>query len=179
MRRVTILVSVLIVMLLGGLSVAIAAQEGTPPADEGTPLAAAGEPEGVHREPLGFGVTEEFPAGGEFQLVRVVIDPGAGWSRGSDSVSVALLYVESGALTLQFDVLLQVTRAATIEALAAGDAPVLEVVGAGTAVTLEAGDSVALSPPMAGEIRNDGDEPAVYLAAFVAPLEEGGATPAA
>ncbi len=181
MRRVTILVSVLVVMLLGGLSVATAAQEGTPPAD-------GGELEGVTFEPLGFGTPEEVPAvPADFALTRIVIDPGAGFAR--PEVVMALLYVESGALTLQMDAPLQVTRAATIEALTTGAAevPEPEEVEAGTEVTLEAGDSVVIPPNVAGEIRNDGDEPVVYLAAFVAPfevapieeLEEGGATPAA
>ncbi len=184
MRRVTILGSVLIVMLLGGLSVAIAAQEGTPPA--GTPPAAAGEPEGVTFTPLGFGVSEEVPATPvDFVLARVVIEPGAGWSRGSDSLSVPLFYVESGALTLQIEAPLQVTRAATIEAFATpgaeeeGAVPEPEEVAAGTEVTLEAGDSVVIAPNVAGEIRNDGDEPVVGMAAVVEPLEDSGATPAA
>ncbi len=161
MRRVTILVSVLIVMLLGGLSVATAAQEGTPPAEEGGP-------EGVTFEPLGFGVFEEVPVAPiDFVLGRVVIDPGAGWRRFSDTVSVPLFYVESGALTLQMDAPLHDTRAVTIQALTTGAAPGLERIEAGTAVTLEAGDSVVVSSNVAGEIRNDGDEPVVYLAAFV------------
>ncbi len=169
MRRVTILVSVLVVMLLGGLSVATAAQEGTPPAD-------GGALEGVSIEPLGFGTTEEFPvAPADFALSRIVIDPGGGFPR--PEVVIALLYVESGALTIQVEAPIQVTRAATIEALTtgAGEIPEPEEVEAGTEVTLEAGDSVVIPPNVAGEIRNDGDEPVVYLAAFAVPLEEGGA----
>ena len=53
------------------------------------------------------------------------------------------------------------------------------MVEAGTEVTLEAGASVVLSPNVAGEIRNDGEEPVVYLVAFVVTFEEEGATPAA
>ena len=166
MRRVTILVSVLVVMLLGGLTIATAAQE-----------------EGVTFEPLGFGTTEGVPAApADFALSRAVIEPGASFSRQGDVLSLlSLLTVESGAITLQMDAPLEVTRAATIEALTTGasEVPEPEVVEAGTEVTLEVGDSVVLAPNVAGEIRNDGDEPAVYLAAFVAPLEEGGATPAA
>lgn len=161
MRRIMILVSVLVVMLLGGLSVATVAQEGTPPADEDVP-------EGVAIERLGFGATEVLPATGEFQLVRVVIDPGAGLFRAvPEAGTVPLFYVESGALTLQFDGTLQVTRAHTIDALTTGAAPRSEWIPTGTAVTLEAGDSVVLPSTAAGEIRNDGDEPVVYLAAFV------------
>ena len=170
MRRVPVLIAVLVVVLLGGfavgrLAVATATQEGTPPAD-------AGAPEGLALEPLGFGTTEELPAApAEFQLVRAVIDPEAGFPRREDIVS--LISVESGALTIQMDAPIQVTRTATIEEIA------IEEVAAGTAVTLEAGDSVVIPPNVAGEIRNDGDETAVYLIAFVAPSEEGGATPEA
>ena len=151
-------------LALAACGVSAAAQEGTPPVDESA--------SGVTFEPLGFGPTEEVPAApAEFALSRAVIDPGAGFSRQGDIVALlSLLYVESGALTIQMDPSIEVTRAAASEH---------EEVAAGTAVTLEAGDSVVLSPNVAGEIRNDGDEPTVYLAAFVAPLEEGGATPAA
>ncbi len=157
MRRVMVLVSLLAVVLLGGfavgrLSVATAAQEGTPPADEFE------IPEGVAFEPLAFGTAEELPAApADLVLIRYTIDPEAGFPIEADDPGVALVYVESGALTIQIEAPIQVTRAASDP----------EEVAAGTAVTLEAGDSVVLSPNVAGEIRNDGDEPAVYLAAFV------------
>lgn len=184
MRRVPVLVSVLAVVLLGGfavgrLSVATAAQEGTPPAEEFAP-------EGVAFEPLGFGTAEELPtAPADLVLLRVTFDPEAGFPIEEDDPTVALVYVESGALTIQVEAPLQVTRAATIEAFATpgaveeGGIPEPEEVEAGTEVTLEAGDSVVIPPNVGGEVRNDGEEPAVVLAALVAPLEEGGATPAA
>ncbi len=183
MRRVMVLISVLAVVLLGGvavgrLSVATAAQEGTPPAEEFAL-------EGVAFEPLGFGTAEELPAApADLVLVRFTIDPEAGFPIENDP-TVALVYVESGVFTIQIEAPLQVTRAATIEAFATpgaveeGALPEPEEVAAGTEVTLEAGDSVVIPPNAAGEIRNDGDEPAVGLAALVAPPEEGGATPAA
>ena len=159
----------------GGFGFALAARGLSAATQEGTPPAAEGTLEGVAFEPLGFGTTEEIPAApAEFALSRAVIDPGAVFSRQGDIVSLlSLLYVESGALTIQMDASIQVTRTATIEEIA------IEEVAAGTAVTLEAGDSVVIPPNVAGEIRNDGDEPAVYLVAFVAPSEEGGATPEA
>ncbi len=179
MRRVTVLVSVLVVMLLGGLSVATAAQEGTPPAEEFAP-------EGVTFEPLGFGTAEELPAApADLVLARVTFEPEAGFPIEEDDPTVALVYVESGAFTLQFEAPLQVFRAATIETFATPGAveedagPEAEEVEAGTEVTLEAGDSVVVPANVGGEVRNDGEEPAVVLVAFIAPLEEGGATPAA
>jgi len=180
MRRITVLVSVLAVMLLGGLSVATATQEGTPPAEEEFEL------EGVAFEPLGFGTTEELPAvPADLVLIRFTIDPDAGFPIEADDPTVALISVESGALTLQIEAPLQVVRAATIAAFATPEAveegaiPEPEEVAAGTEVTLEAGDSVVIPPNVAGEIRNDGDEPAVGLVALVTPPEEEGATPAA
>ena len=144
----------------GGLGLALASRGLSAAAQEATPAEASGLPEGVAFEGLGFGTTEELPAApAEFQLVRVVIDPEAGLPRREDIVS--LISVESGALTIQMEAPLQVTRAGALEEL--------EEVAAGTAVTLEAGDSVVIPPNVAGEIRNDGDEPAVYLVAFVAP----------
>lgn len=171
MRRVMVFVSVLAVVLLGGfavgrLSVAIAAQEATPPAEE---------LEGVTFEPLGFGTAEELPAApADLQLFRVTLDPGASIPAEGGNPTVVLLYVESGSLTIQIEAPLQVTRAATIEAFATPGAveegadlgP--EEVAAGTEVTLEAGDSVVLQANVAGELRNDGDEPVVGLGALVA-----------
>ncbi len=185
MRRVMVLVSLLAVVLLGGfavgrLSVATAAQEGTPPADEFE------IPEGVAFEPLAFGTAEELPAApADLVLIRYTIDPEAGFPIEEDDPGVALVYVESGALTIQIEAPIQVTRAATIEAFATPEAveegalPGPEEVAAGTEVTLEAGDSVVIPPNVGGEIRNDGTEPVEGLVALVAPPEEGGATPAA
>ena len=176
MRRLTVLVSVLAVVLLGGfavgrLSVATTAQEGTPPADEFV------APEGVAFAPLGFGIAEELPtAPAEFGLFRITFEPGASLPAEEDYPSVALIYVESGALTIQIEAPFQVVRAATIEAFATpgaveeGAVPGPEEVPAGTEVTLEAGDSVVFPPNVPGEIRNDGDEPAVGLSASIVPI---------
>ncbi len=179
MRRVTILVSVLVVMLLGGLSVATAAQEGTPPAEEFAP-------EGVTFEPLAFGTTEELPAApADLLLARFALDPGASFPIDENDPSVVLVYVESGEFTFRVEAPIQVTRAATIEAFATpgaveeGVLPETEEVAAGTEFTLAAGDSFVYPPNVAGEIRNDGTERAVGLGAFVAPPEEVGATPEA
>ena len=156
----------------GGVGLALAARGLSAAAQQGTPPADQGAPDGLAIERLGFGVTEELPgapaAWAEFQLLRSVLDPGASFLRERPQAgTVVLLYVESGALTLQFDAPLQVTRAAAMEALNEGLAPTLERIAAETAVTLEVGDSVVPPSTSEGEIRNDGDEPVVYLAAFV------------
>jgi quercetin dioxygenase-like cupin family protein len=182
MRRTPAPVSALAaVVLLGALALAglrpAIAQDATPPPGE----------EGVTFAPLGFGTAEELPpAPVELVLARVTLAPGAGFPIEADDPSVGLAYVESGALTIRVEAPLRVTRAATIAAFAtpgaagAGAVPGPEEVPAGTEVTLEAGDSVVIPANVAGEVRNDGAEPAVGLAALVAPPEEGdGATPAA
>jgi quercetin dioxygenase-like cupin family protein len=170
MRRFHVLLSLMVVVLLGVLTLqaqsAAIAQEATPPAEE---------LEGVTFEPLGFGTAEELPAApAVLQLFRVTLDPGASIPAEEGSPNIVLLYVESGSLTIQIESPLQVTRAATIEAFATPGAveegadlgP--EEVAAGTEVTLEAGDSVVLQFLGAGELRNDGDEPVVGLGALVA-----------
>ena len=173
------------VLLLVGLALAGSPAFGTV-AQGGTP--AAGEefaPEGVRFEPIGFGVAEELPAApADLVLIRFTIEPGAGFPLDAEDRSVVLVTVESGALAVEADVPLRVTRAAAIAAFATpgaveeGAVPAPEEAAGGTGFTLEAGDSVVFPPRVAGEVRNEGREPVVALAAIVEPLD-GGATPAA
>ena len=170
----------LLALLAGGSAAHTAAQEGTPPA-EGFAL------EGVGFFPLGFGTAEELPAApADLVLVRFTLEPGASIPADAGDPSVALVYVEAGALTAEAGTPVRVTRAAVIAAFATPGAepegpPMLEEVAAGTAFTLAAGDSVVLPPNVAAELRNDGQERVVGLAAIVAPPEMGGeaGTPAA
>ena len=172
------IVSLVVGLALGGAA-PLAAQDATPAAEEFAP-------EGVAFEPLGFGTAEELPsAPADLVLIRFTIDPDAGFPIEADDPSVALAYVESGALTARVEAPIRVTRAATIAAFATpgaveeGSLPEPEEVAAGTEFTLEAGDSVVFPPNVEGEIRNDGTEPAVALVAIVAPPEEGAGTPGA
>ena len=165
----------------GRLAPLALAQEGTPPAEE-----EFAPPEGVAFLLLGFGTAEELPAApADLVLARFTIDPGAGFPLEAEDPSVALAYVESGALTARVDAPIRVTRAATIAAFATpgaveeGAVPEPEEVAAGTEFTLEAGDSAVFPPNAPGEIRNDGSEPVVGLVALVGPPEGGEATPVA
>ena len=180
MPRPSVLAALLAVLLVGAVVGArwsgALAQQGTPPAEEFAP-------EGVTFEPLAFGVAEELPAApAGLGLFRVTFDPGAGIPIDADDPSVGLLYVESGALTVRVEAPLAVLRGAAVATAMAGgfeEEPSLEEVAAGTEVTLEAGDSTLIPANVAGEIRNDGDAPAVALAALVEPLQgEDAATPA-
>ena len=184
MRRVPVPIAVVAVVLVGllaaGRVTATAAQEGTPAAEEMAP------PEGVTFEPLGFGTAEELPeTPADVVLARFTLDPGTGFPIEADDPSVALVYVEAGALTARVEAPVRVTRAATIAAFATpgaveeGAVPEPEEVAAGTEFALAAGDSAFFPLNAPGEIRNDGPERVVGLVAVVEPLEAGGGTPAA
>ena len=190
MRRVPVLLALVAVVLAGALAVgrldATGAQEEPEPgAGGGTPP--AGEefapPEGVTFEPLGFGTAEELPAApADLLLARFGLEPGAVFPIEAGDPSVALVVVQEGALTVRVEAPVQVVRAAMIAAFATpgaeGFEPAPEEVAAGTEFVLEAGDSFVFPPNVAGEARNDGQERAVALGAFVAPPVEDG-TPAA
>ena len=169
-----LLAALVVPALLAGGAVA---QDATPPAEEFAP-------EGVTFEPIGFGVAEELPAApADLVIIRFTIDPGAGFPLDPEDPSVALAYVQSGALSVRADAPLRVTRAATIAAFATpgaveeGAVPEPEEVAAGNEFMLEAGDSVVFPPNVEGEVRNDGQVPVVALAAIVAPPEEAAGTP--
>ena len=175
MRRASVLVPVF-VLLLGALVIGVgsrvlptAAQEETPTSEE--------ELEGVSFEPLGFGTTEELPAApAELLLARVTLDPGAGFPIEEDDPSVGLLYVESGSLTIRVEAPVTVIRAATIAAFATpgaaeGEVTPPEEVAAWTEYTLNERDSVVIPANVAGEVRNDGTEPAVAMGALIIPAE--------
>jgi quercetin dioxygenase-like cupin family protein len=177
MRRALVPVALAAVLLLGVLALAglrpAAAQDATPPAGE------VFAPEGVAFAPLALGSVEALPAGAaDLILVRLTLDPGASLPSEPGDPSVALVYVESGALTVRLDAPIRVYRAAVLKVFAtpgAGADP--EEMAAGAEFTLEAGDSALFPPNVAGEVRNDGTVPAVGLASIVAPLEGAAATP--
>ena len=162
MFRITVLLATAVVVLLGlGATFGVTdprarAQAGTPTAQDVEILT------GVTFAPLAFGVAAELPAApAGLSLLRATLDPGAILPIEAVDASVGLAYVESGALTARVATPLTVLRGATSSK---------EEFSAETEFTLMPGDSVVLPPNVAGEIRNDGIEPAVALAALVAPL---------
>ena len=182
MRRVPLLVALVAVAFVS-LSLLLAARVPAV-AQEGTPTGEEFAPEGVTFEPLGFGTAEDLPAApADLVLLRFTIVPGADFPIEADDPSVALVFVDSGALTARVEAPIRVTRAATIALFATpgavdeGAIPAPEEVAVGTEFTLAAGDSAVFPPNVEGEIRNDGTEPAVALVAIIAPPEGGAATP--
>jgi len=158
---------VLFLGLVGVGSSAVRAQDATP---------ASGPPaeQGVTYEPLGFlpGVT--LPSTADIIAVRITIDPGATSKLDASDPSGGILVVESGTFTaLVEETGWTVSRGAALQAaMNSGDESmpgVIEQVTKAEEATLEAGDVAYIPGSVSGEIRNDGDEPAVGLAIIAAP----------
>jgi quercetin dioxygenase-like cupin family protein len=154
-------------------------------AQDSTPASGPMEEEGVTYEPLGFlpGVT--LPSSSDVVAVRITIDPGATTPLDASDPSGGVLIVESGTFTVHVEETgWTVSRGAALQqAMNAGDDSmpgVIEQVTMGEEATLEAGDVAYVPGSVSGEIRNDGDEPAVGLAVIFAPggmMEMGTPTP--
>lgn len=181
MHRFPTLVFVVVVALLGIL--ALAAQPPTV-AQEATP---AGEDmEGLTFEAISFATGVEVQSPSDLIVVRLGIEPGAGFPIEESDPTTGILLVESGAFTVVVEGAMTVTRGAGLaDAMATAEASgdfsaASESIAAGEEVTLEAGDAAYIPASVNGEIRNDGDERAVGLAFLVAPPEDmmGEATPA-
>jgi Cupin domain len=115
------------------------------------------------------GLAPEPPAGPvRLALLRFTNEPGSVYTGTEDDPSVGLILVESGEMTVRIDGPVTITRASGPEEVAAG-----------TEFTLGPGESFLWPPNVAGEVRNDGQEPAVTLVTYLAPAEEEAATPMA
>ena len=180
MWRFSVLLSLMVVVLLGGL--ALHAQP-TAIAQEATP--AGEEMEGVTFEPVSFATGVDLTGLSELFVVRIGLEPGSALPIDAEP-GVGILLVETGALTVQSEGTMTVTRGAGLsEAMAAAEetgdfSTLMETVTAGETVTLEAGDAAYIPGSVAGEIRNEGQERAAGLGFLVVPPEDmtGEATPA-
>ena len=181
MRRFGVLLSVVVVVLLGIVASwrhpGAIAQEATP---------AGVEIGDVTFEPVALATGLALPSPGDLFVARAALEPGGVVPIAATDPAVGILLVESGTLTVQVEAPMTVTRGAGLgEAMATAQATgefsaVLEAVPAGQAVTLAAGDAASIPANVAGEIRNEGQEPAVRLAILVFPPQAlmGAATPA-
>ena len=161
MRRFIICLSLALIVLLGlvatmGRSTNAQESFSTPGPDE-FELA----PGQIGRE-LASGRFENPPAGAlHMGLLRVTYDPGSVFSAGGpDDPTGALILVESGTLTARIEGPVTVTRTTGTEEVAAG-----------IEFTLGPGESFVWEPFVVGDIRNDGQEPAVSFAGFLAPAD--------
>jgi hypothetical protein len=124
-------------------------------AQQGTPTA------GATGEEISPGVTFELLPSSEDPptLYRLRLAPGVTLPF-VDDPSISLVYVESGALSLQLD-------AAVSDARPDGTSEGEEE--ADTALQLSQGDYFVLPPLVAGEIRNEGQEPVSIVIAAITP----------
>ena len=183
MRRFPVLVSVVAVVLLGMLALHA---EPIAIAQEATPAAGDMMPEGFTFEAITFAFGADVTSPADLVVARLTLAPGTTLPGDENDPSVGIVVVESGTLTIQAEGPVTVTRGAGLnEAMAAAEesgdfGSLTEPVAEGEAVTLEAGDAAYLPPNVAGELRNDGDEPVVMLGFLVVPAEAmtGEATPA-
>jgi quercetin dioxygenase-like cupin family protein len=183
MRRLQRLLFVATLIMLG--FVALPAQPAAV-AQEATPAADAMMMEGITFEPVSLALGLEAPNPVDVFLARITLEPGVVLPSDENDPGVGVLVVESGAFTVQIEGPVTVTRAANmgdvlIAADASGDySTVVETITAGEAVTLGAGDVVYIPANVGGEIRNEGEEPAVALGFLLNPHGEmiGAATPA-
>jgi hypothetical protein len=163
MRHRASFLSVAIIVLAALMSISllssVTAQDATPEQMIGA--------EGVSFVPLAFAAVETLPpAPAGVVLSRYQIEPGAAQRSDAADPSLALVYQESGTGTIRLEAPVVVTR---------GDSGAQEEISANTDFTLEPGDSFLWPPHVAGEARNDGDEPVIALVVVVLPDES--ATP--
>ena len=147
-NAIVILISVLITVSYGML------EPDSTRAQASTPVA---ETTGVEVAP---GVTFELMAASEVppSLYRLRFAPGATLEF-VDDPAISLVYVETGALSLQLDAAVSDARP---EASSGDEA-------ADTAVDLGQGDYFVLPPLVAGEIRNAGQDPMSIVIAAITP----------
>lgn len=173
MHRFSVLLSMVVVIVLGIMAMVAqpvaVAQEATPPADMAM--------EGTTYEPVSFALGVELASPSDLFLVRIGLDPGTGFPLEASDPAAGILLVESGTFTVQVNGPVSVTRGAGLgEALESAESTgdlsaAAEAIAEGDAVTLEAGDAVYIPSNVTGEIRNDGQEPAIGLAFTIGPSE--------
>ena len=171
MRRTLGVMCVVAVMVFGMIAggsflSGAGAQEATPPAG-GPPSGGFEIAPGVMAEALAFVEGREDPS-----VYRLTFDAGVTYMI-QQSPALEVAYVESGALSLTLDV------PVTVGQVGASDMGG-EAVSAGTEFIIEAGNYLVLPPGTAGEVRNDGEEPASVSVANIvpAPTASPEATPA-
>jgi hypothetical protein len=146
---IVVLVAGLVAFTCGMLGpISTGAQESTP----------AAETSGVQIAP---GVTFDLVPASEDPptLYRLRFAPGATLPFVGDP-AISLVYVESGALSLQMDAAISDARSE-----ADGD----DAEDADTALMLSEGDYLVLPPLVAGEIRNEGQDPVSIVIAAITP----------
>ena len=182
MPRVNALLSSIVIVALLGVIGSVA----QPPAvaREATPGPVMESP-GVSFEPIAITSGLQLQGSTDLIVVRMRLEPGATLPLDVNDPQAGMVVVESGAFTVRVDAPWAVARAGRLNAaLATAEAtgtftPSDEAVAGGQETTMTAGDAAYIPGGISGEIRNDGQEPAVALVLLLGPTETmTGATPA-
>ena len=170
MHRIVALLSIVALVLLGGVVLGLQpraiAQEATPAMDDAMEEAFA---------PVSFALGVELPSPADIFVARITLVPGQGFPLEESDPSSAMCLVEAGSVTVQADAPVSATCGATLmESMMAAEesgdiSEAMEAIPAGEAVTLETGDAAYVPGSISGEIRNDGEEPAVCLTFVIGP----------
>jgi hypothetical protein len=134
-----------------GIVLGTAALAGSAGAQESTPLADAAEAEVAPGVTFTLLPTSEDPP----SLYRLEFAPGATLYFAGDP-AISLVFVETGVIALNMNAAVSDARAAT-------------PAGTDAALPMDQGDYFVLPPLVAGEIRNDGEEPASIIIAAITP----------
>lgn len=168
MRRVSLVLAIgIMVSLLAAGNMGTRAQETTP-----GPFATPGPGEfeltpGMIGRELASGQLADLPQPPAFVAIyRFTNAPGSVFTSPATDPGIALITVESGEATWRLESPATINRASGPEEVAAG-----------TAFTLGPGEFFVWPGYVAGEFRNNGQEPAVTLVAFLAPVQGAAATP--
>ena len=154
MRRIIVMLSIVAVMLAGsaalGARLAVLAQDATPSSEESAPEGGA-----FNAVALAFGVDVASPI--DMIVVRIGLDPGAGFPIEDSDPTTGILVLETGTLTVRMNAPVTVTRgtglAGTLPPAGGdgGDVPSTEEIAGCESVTLEAGDTAFIPGDVSGE----------------------------
>jgi quercetin dioxygenase-like cupin family protein len=159
MRRIEIIASLCTLLLIG--TVTMSWHERSAIAQDATPAVPAASFDG-----LAFAPVDELPSSPAIVgLARLTFPVGAVLPLEAGDPSLALVYVESGTLTVRIEAPVTVSRAPSGEASESTQ----EEIAAGSEFTARPGDSFVSPAVIAGEARNAGSEPVIVLAAIVEP----------
>ena len=134
-------------------------------AQEGTPTAGPELPPGIGAEFIAGAPLAALPTNpGLIVMVRLTLEPGAVLPPEPNDPTGAFVVVESGTLILRSTGPLTVSRASEADFI-------MEPVATDTEVTMSSGDAVYVGPFQATEVRNDSDEPGVFLLVNILPSQ--------
>lgn len=168
MRGISRYTAIVAVALLG-----FGAASGATHAQDATPATgSSATAQDVTLQPIGFAEGIDVPTPADLIVVRITIAPGAVSPFTADDPTSGLLVVESGTFTVNAEAAWSISRGQALQdAVNSGsdESAITESVAVGEEATVGPGDVAYIPGSVAGELRNDGQEPAVGLAFLIAP----------